>query len=87
MSVVWNDEYSPDDIGDGYQVETELDWIMQDDRNANAFDAADAWLAAQDVPDWLDQCNTCGGSGRWETTFEDDPTTLVDIGPCPECQS
>ena len=53
MSVVWNDEYDPSEL-DGFQVETELDWIIQDDRNANAFDEADAWLAAQDVPDWTD---------------------------------
>lgn len=30
-------------------------------------------------------CNTCGNTGRWETTLEDAPTTLVDLGPCPDC--
>ena len=32
-----------------------------------------------------DECNTCGDSGRWETTTEDSPTELVDLGPCPDC--
>ena len=32
-----------------------------------------------------EQCNTCGGTGRWESTTEDSPTTLVDLGPCPDC--
>lgn len=32
-----------------------------------------------------DACNTCGGTGRWQTTFEDSPTTLTDLGPCPDC--
>jgi hypothetical protein len=31
------------------------------------------------------ECDTCGGSGRWESTLEDAPTVLVDLGPCPEC--
>lgn len=31
------------------------------------------------------QCDTCSGSGRWETTLEDSPAVLVDIGPCPDC--
>lgn len=30
-------------------------------------------------------CNTCGNTGRWETTTDDSPTTLVDCGPCPDC--
>lgn len=33
-----------------------------------------------------DECNTCGDTGRWETTTEDSPTTLVDLGPCPDCE-
>lgn len=33
-----------------------------------------------------DVCDTCEGTGRWVTTFEDAPTTLVDIGECPECR-
>lgn len=32
-------------------------------------------------------CNTCGNTGRWETTLEDAPTTLVDLGPCPDCNA
>lgn len=32
-----------------------------------------------------EQCNTCGGTGRWLTTTEDSPTELVDLGPCPDC--
>lgn len=31
------------------------------------------------------ECNTCGDTGRWETTFEETPTVLVDIGACPDC--
>ncbi len=50
MSLVWNDEYDPSEL-DGFQVETELDWRIQGDSD---FDEADAWLAAQDVPDWTD---------------------------------
>jgi hypothetical protein len=47
VSVVWNDEYDPSEL-DGFQVETE----SNDD---SEFDAADAWLAAQDVPDWTEE--------------------------------
>jgi len=32
-----------------------------------------------------EDCNTCGDTGRWETTFEEEPTVLVDLGPCPDC--
>lgn len=32
-----------------------------------------------------ESCNTCDDTGRWETTTEDSPTTLVDLGPCPDC--
>lgn len=31
------------------------------------------------------ECNTCGGTGRWISSLEDDPTQLVDLGPCPDC--
>ena len=31
-------------------------------------------------------CNTCGGSRVWESTLEDAPTILVDLGPCPDCR-
>jgi hypothetical protein len=49
MSVVWNDEYDPSEL-DGFRFETEPGWeSFADDQE---FDAADAWLAAQDVPDW-----------------------------------
>ena len=33
----------------------------------------------------MTECNTCGGSRRWMTTFEERPEELVDIGPCPDC--
>ena len=33
----------------------------------------------------VDDCNTCGGFGRWVSTFEEQPTELVDIGTCPDC--
>ena len=32
-----------------------------------------------------EQCNTCGGTGRWLTTTEDSPTELIDLGHCPDC--
>lgn len=32
-----------------------------------------------------ERCNTCGDTLRWQTTTEDSPTTLVDLGPCPDC--
>lgn len=38
-------------------------------------------------PDEDAACNTCGGTGKWETTLEDDPTTLVPLGPCPDCST
>lgn len=51
MSVVWEDEYDPSEL-DGYGL-TEPGWeSFSDDQT---LDAADAWLAAQDVPDWTDQ--------------------------------
>lgn len=34
----------------------------------------------------VSECNTCGDSGRWETTTEDSPSALVDLGPCPDCE-
>ena len=30
-------------------------------------------------------CNTCGGTGEWETTTEDSPDELVSLGECPDC--
>jgi hypothetical protein len=33
-----------------------------------------------------EECNTCGDTGRWITTFEDEPDVLTDIGPCPDCE-
>ena len=30
-------------------------------------------------------CDTCGGTNRHETTLEDAPGELVDLGPCPDC--
>jgi DnaJ-class molecular chaperone len=33
-----------------------------------------------------DPCNTCGGTGKRETTLEDAPTTLVTLGSCPDCE-
>lgn len=30
-------------------------------------------------------CNTCGATGRWESTLEDTPDELVDLGVCPDC--
>jgi hypothetical protein len=36
--------------------------------------------------EWIFDCNTCGGTGRWESTTEDEPSgKAVDLGPCPEC--
>jgi hypothetical protein len=36
-------------------------------------------------PDEPTDCDTCGGGGRWQTTLEDNPTQLVDLGSCPDC--
>ena len=30
-------------------------------------------------------CLTCDGTGKWESTTEDSPTELVDLGECPDC--
>jgi len=35
--------------------------------------------------EWSEGCNTCGGTGQWESTTEENPTVLLDLGPCPEC--
>lgn len=43
------------------------------------------WNVSLDNVEVMLECNTCGGTGRHETTLEDSPTTLVDLGPCPEC--
>lgn len=34
-----------------------------------------------------EECNTCGGTKRWDSTLEDNPTQLVDLGPCPDCSA
>lgn len=34
-----------------------------------------------------EQCNTCGDTGRWESTTEDNPTELLYLGPCPDCDA
>jgi hypothetical protein len=34
----------------------------------------------------VDECETCGNTGKWETTLEDSPTELVNLGSCPDCQ-
>lgn len=44
-------------------------------------------IDSRDIIDQIEDCNTCGGTGRHETTFEDAPTRLVDVGPCVECAS
>lgn len=33
----------------------------------------------------IETCNTCDGTGQWESTTEDSPTTLINLGACPEC--
>lgn len=45
--------------------------------NENEYDAGYG-AAAKD-------CNTCDGTGRWETTLEDSPNELTYLGPCPDC--
>ncbi len=42
MSVVWNDEYDPSELGDGFRIETEA-W--DDDQ----WDAAAEWLSYEDA--------------------------------------
>ena len=32
-----------------------------------------------------EDCDTCGDTGKWESTFEEAPTVLANLGPCPEC--
>ena len=31
------------------------------------------------------ECETCGDTGVWQSTTEDSPTELVDLGSCPDC--
>ena len=31
------------------------------------------------------ECETCGNTGVWQSTTEDSPTELVDLGSCPDC--
>jgi hypothetical protein len=52
VSVVWEDEYDPDELGDGFRIETNLS--VEDVQDELWMDEADAWLAAQDVPDWTE---------------------------------
>jgi len=33
------------------------------------------------------ECNTCGGTGDWESTTEESPTELVYLGDCPDCDN
>lgn len=44
-------------------------------------------LRTRRQPVSADPCNTCGGTGRWQTTTEESPTQMVDLGPCQECAS
>lgn len=48
MSVVWEDEYDPSELGGGFQVETEA-W--DDDQ----WDAAAEWLSYEDLAEGGDQ--------------------------------
>ena len=67
----------------GYEV-----WARDRDHAMETF--LDGKLIYDDASDFEvieleeEECNTCGDSGRWETTLEDSPTTLIDLGPCPE---
>jgi len=68
--------------GDGYKAvdvraAVVVPWDVMGDPRAYA-------LACPECAE-VDRCNTCGGSGRWETTFENSPTTLTYLGACPEC--
>ena len=46
MSVVWEDEYDPSELGDGFRIETRLSsWQVQDELDD---EMADRWLAEQD---------------------------------------
>lgn len=47
---------------------------------------ADRYTASVEAVEAALDCNTCGGTGRWETTLEETPNTLTDLGPCPDCQ-
>lgn len=41
--------------------------------------------AVQEAMADYEPCNTCGGTGKWQSTTEDSPTELVDLGDCPDC--
>lgn len=43
------------------------------------FDVAGVWVDADDA------CTTCSGSGVWNSTTEESPTELVNLGQCPDC--
>lgn len=48
-------------------------------RDGIRFDVAGVWVEADDA------CNTCSGLGVWNSTTEESPTELVNLGNCPEC--
>ena len=61
------------------------------DESERSYDGAD-WAARSaelyyypERQEEEDGCNTCGGSKRHLSTTEEAPTTLVDLGPCPDC--
>ena len=67
-----------------------------DSTDEDVFDGAvfhTVYDAVSDVKEHFEQqgeddaCNTCGGTGKWESTTEDSPTALVDLGPCPDCDA
>jgi hypothetical protein len=50
-------------------------------------DILGTWIN-ETVASWTEmlvECNTCGGTGEWETTTEESPDELVSLGPCPDC--
>jgi hypothetical protein len=80
------------DIQEGDKGPGPVDFTQFAEDLAGLVEDLDGWLDKGGcLPDaWThdpgdEECNTCGGTGRWESTLEDAPTTLVDLGPCPEC--
>lgn len=63
---------------------------LQDDLPGAPTDDDHCWHELQEceaVTLANEMCGTCGDTGRWESTTEDSPDVLVDLGPCPDCRS
>lgn len=75
----------------GY-LQTDRDTLVIQPVSANWAEGTLRQIPIADQDDYLyelldpdNACNTCGGTRRWESTTEEAPTTLIDLGPCPDC--